>query len=398
MNNLLNHFFNPQENNLTLELRRRVRTALNKQGYKVEANGVFKLKSNDRESRRQAHYLSKAERAIEQERFLLDKFEIVKRFLVNGADLNIDKIDPVIKEVKEGTIEEILFRWWNVIWWSLPYEKAYGRQMRFVIWDQYHKAPIGLIGLQSPILKWSVRDKYLGISADERDFWVNQSLSAQRLGALPPYNDLLGGKLVALLLTSDVIRKKFRKKYKNKITLLRQRTLPANLLFVTTTGAYGKSSVYQRLKFNDEVIVKLIGFTQGTGTFHIPNELYESFIKYLKDKGFNVQRGYGAGPSKKLKLVDNALQALGFSNGVTHGIKRAVYLFPLVKNLEEVINQHKHPKWTKRSVKELTEFWKTRWSKPRVLRDKRYLSFDANTFLKETLETISQFRYIGQGK
>lgn len=398
MSNLLHSFFNSQEYDTTSELRRRVRIAMKKQGYKIEKNGVLKLKNDDRESRRQAHYLSKAERVIEQEKFLLDNLETIKKFLVNGSDLDIDKIDPVIKEVKENSLEAILFKWWNIVWWSLPYERAYGRQMRFVIWDRYHKAPMGLIGLQSPILKWSARDTYLGITTEGRDYWINQSLSAQRLGALPPYNDILGGKLVALLMTSDVVRKKFKEKYNNRTTLIRQRTLPADLLFITTTGAYGKSSVYQRLKFNNEVIAKFIGFTQGSGTFHIPNVLYEGFIKYLRDRGEKVQRGYGAGPSKKLKIIDRALQLLGFTNGVTHGIKRAVYLFPLAKNLEEIISQNKRPKWAKRSIKELTDFWKSRWSKPRASRDKRYLLFNGGAFLKDTVETISQFRYISQGK
>ena len=79
--------------------------------------------------------------------------------------------------------------------------------MRFIIWDKSHDAPFGLIGLSSPPLRMSTRDKYLGISNDQIYYWINMSLNGQRIGALPPYNELLGGKMVALSLTSNEIRK-----------------------------------------------------------------------------------------------------------------------------------------------------------------------------------------------
>ena len=176
------------------QLREKVVTVLKKQGYKVNDNG-FSLKDNTRETKRDVHSLAKKERITKSEKFILNNIDFISANMVNGSDLDIRKIEPQIIEVKEGSKYEKLFRWWNLVWWSLPYEHAYGRQMRFVVWDKYHKAPIGLIGLQSPILSWSVRDNHLGINKKDRDYWVNQSMSAQRLGALPPYNYILGGKL-----------------------------------------------------------------------------------------------------------------------------------------------------------------------------------------------------------
>jgi len=377
-------------------LKREIALILKKQGYLIKPNGLFVLRNNDRETKRKAHELAKAERITNQENFILEKSALAKLFLVDGKNLEVEKIEPKIIEVKPGTQYWDLFRWWNLIWWSLPYERAYGRQMRFMIWDKYHNAPIGLIGLQSPILSWSVRDNYLGIPPKTRDFWVNQSLSAQRIGALPPYNDILGGKLVALLMTADVIRKKFQNKYANQKTLLKKRKLPARLLFITTTGAYGKSSVYTRLKFKDNEVVKFIGYTQGSGTFHIPNALYEDLIDYLEKKGCDVRRGYGSGPSRKLRLIDQALQSLGFMSGATHGIQRAIYLFPLVKNLEDVIKTNKRPMWVHRTVCELTDFWKTRWSIPRTGRNKKHLEFSGEAFIRRTLRGLRYYKRICQ--
>jgi hypothetical protein len=363
------------------------------QGYKVKPNGFF-LKNDERDTKRQAHYIAKAERMLDNESLVIDQSDFVKQFMVDGKELDVTKIDPVLVEVKPGTKWETLFRWWNLVWWSLPYEKSYGRQMRFVLWDKYHKAPMGLIGLQSPILSWSVRDNYLGIGPTDRDFWVNQSLNAQRLGALPPYNNLLGGKLVAAMMSSDYVRRKFKEKYSNIKTLMKDRSIPADLLFITTTGAYGKSCVYSRFKMNGIEMAKFLGYTNGTGSFHIPNFLYEDLILYLKKLDYDVQRGYGNGPSRKVRLIDQALTLLGFKNGINHSIKRSVYLFPFAKNINAVINKGEKPQWNKRSQKQVADFWKQRWAIPRAEKDKRYQEFSKEKFIEQTFLELKEYKKI----
>jgi hypothetical protein len=375
------------------DLKNKVLLILKEQGYKI-SDGGFVLKDDSREVKRDIHVFAKAERMAESEKFIIKNIDLIAKYLVDGKDINVEKIDPQIIEVKEGTIYETIFRWWNLVWWSLPYEHAYGRQMRFIVWDKYHNAPIGLIGLQSPILSWSVRDNYLEIGPKERDYWVNQSMSAQRLGALPPYNYVLGGKLVAYLITANDIIKKFEKKYKKQISILKDRILPARLLFITTTGAYGKSSVYNRLKINKEFVADFIGYSKGSGSFHIPNSLFEDFIKYLEKRNYDIRRGYGSGPSRKLRLINQAMDSLGISNGATHGVQRAVYLFPLVKNLKEIMQKNRRPIWIKRNIKELTDHWKQRWAIPRAEKNKEYQSFVAEIFLNQTLKEIERYKKI----
>jgi len=363
------------------------------QGYKIKPDGFF-LRDEERETKRQAHHIAKAERMLDNESLIINNTDTIKQFMVNGKDLAVSKIDPVLIEVKQGTKWERLFRWWNLVWWSLPYEKSYGRQMRFIVWDRYHKAPMGLIGLQSPILSWSVRDQYLGINNKDKDFWINQSLNAQRLGALPPYNDLRCGKLVASMMSTDYVRKKFKKKYLGVKTILKDRNIPSDLLFITTTGAYGKSSVYSRLKINNKEVAKFLGYTNGTGSFHIPNFLYEDLILYLKKLNYDVQRGCGNGPSRKIRLINQAMALLGFKNGTNHSIKRSVYLFPFAENINEVINNGKKPKWINRSQKEVANFWKRQWAIPRAEKNKKYLEFSKDEFLKETFSDLKEYKKI----
>ncbi|NMC42443.1 MAG: DUF4338 domain-containing protein [candidate division Zixibacteria bacterium] len=345
-------------------------------------DGHFELRKIDREALQKAHTLAKAERLSIRTDFIRRFNPVAASLIPDGKDIDVNRIDPVLVEVLPNSVEEEFYRWWNLVWWSLPYERAYGRQIRYLVIDVYHKAVIGLIGLQSPILSWNVRDECLGIMREERDYWVNQSMSAQRLGAVPPYNYLLGGKLVALLLTSDEIRRRFYRKYANQDTVMCGRKLPARLLFITTTGAYGKSSVYQRLKFDGYTVSEFIGYSQGSGSFHISNNLYQDIITYLDNRGVTTTRGYGSGPSRKLRLIDTALQSLGFQNGAEHGISRAVYLFPMVKNLCQVIQLGERPLWHQRPGAKLSAFWKDRWAVPRSDRDDTYSHFKMRNFME----------------
>lgn len=363
------------------KLKEEVIRALKEQGFEI--NPHLRLKGRGKTIYRRIQEKSKLEQLFFHKNFLINSIEKVKNYCRNSSEIIPEKISLELREVKPGSLEEILFRWWNLIWWSIPYQRAYGRQMRFLLWDTTHNAPFGLIGLQSPVLKMSVRDNYLRIPKEELDIWVNKSMHAQRVGALPPYNELLGGKMVALALTCNEIRKAYERKYKNYITIIKERELKPELLFITTTSAFGKSSLYNRLKYHDEVVALSLGYTRGSGTFHIPEKLYHELLNLLEKKGVNTARGFGHGPSRKLRLITIALKYLGLYNYTYHGIKREFYLFPLVKNLMEVIHKGETPIWVNRPFGNLVDFWKERWAIPRAKRIFRWKTFDSKRFFRD---------------
>ena len=369
-------------------LRKEVSTALENLGYSLNENS-FTLANNSGDGVRKVHALAKKERLAKQLGFIKANAKLIQSHMIDGRDLTVENISPQIIPV-QSDLHKVLFRWWNYVWWSVPHEKAYGRQMRYIVWDKYHESVIGLIGLQSPILSWALRDKYLNIPVLERDYWVNQSMSAQRLGALPPYNTVLCGKLIAMLMASDKVRKDFHEKYLDKTTVIKKRELPANLLFVTTAGAFGKSSIYTRLKFHDDWLAKFIGYSKAYGSFHISTEIYEKLLLVLSEKGVNVRREFGNGPSRKMRLICQGMTALGYKNGGFHGVKRAVYLFPFAKNLIELISgQNKYPVWYHRKVDELTDFWKERWSLPRIGKHKEsLLRFDRGKYISGQMKEM----------
>lgn len=362
-------------------LRKKIIDNLQSQGFKV--NPHIKPYQENKETYKKLQKKARTEQILKHKKFLKLHLEKVKSFCKNGYEINPNKISLELRLIKPNSFEDILFKWWNFIWWSIPYQRVYGRTMRYLIWDITHKCPFGLFSLHSPILRMSVRDKYLEIPKNELDIWVNRSMSAQRVGALPPYNELIGGKLVALSLTSNEVRNAYKEKYENYISVIKKRKLSADLLFVTTSSAFGKSSIYNRLKYHNELVAKSLGYTKGSGSFHIPEKLYQEIIQYLQSKKENVERGYGNGPSRKLRLIALGFRYLSIPSFIYHGIKREFFLFSLVKNLKEVINIGEEPIWVDRPFNELVNFWKERWCIPRAERKPQWKNFNVNRFFNK---------------
>lgn len=369
-------------------LKEKIIKVLEMQGFKV--NPHIKPADCSKETYRQIQSKARFEQLALHKKFLQDNLDTVKNYTKDGKNIEPAKISLELREVISGSLDEILFRWWNLVWWSIPYQRSYGRQMRFLLWDVAHDMPFGLILLQSPVLKMSVRDKYLEIPKEELDLWVNKSMHAQRVGALPPYNEILGGKMVALALTSNEIREAYKRKYSSSKTIIKGRTIKPDLLFITTTSAFGKSSLYNRLKYNGEIVAKSLGYTKGSGTFHIPEHLYSEILEFLSRKGIDVSRGYGNGPSRKLKLVSTAFRLLGLKDFEYHGIQREFYLFPLVKNLKKVIKNKERPVYIDRPFNELVDYWKERWALPRAKRKPEWNKFESEKFFKEVEKTLKE--------
>ena len=368
-------------------LRERIIETLTNQGFCVNGHIVPTL--TDKNSIKKIHEYSKNEQIKLQREFLKEGYKTIRKYLINGEDIEPEKIDLELRVVEKGTETYKIFRWWNLAWWSVPYQRAYGRQIRFLLWDKTHNAPFGLLGLQSPILKMSVRDDFLQIPKESLDVWVNRSMQAQRLGAIPPYNQLLGGKMVALSLTSNELRKVYKDKYRNSETLIEKRIIKPDLLFLTTTSAFGRSSIYNRLKYKDEPIAESLGFTKGSGTFHIPQELYIDILTFLSQKGINNKTSFGNGPSRKIKLLDKAFGMLDLGQFTYHNIQREFFLFPLTKDLKQVISKGYKPDYYDRKLIDLTQFWKERWCIPRSERFSDWKKFNGeelvNKIMKESV-------------
>lgn len=367
-------------------LRNKIVESLKSQGFAI--NPHLRPKNDEKDTLKRIHEQKRKEQLRLHKNFLIKNVEEIKKYSTSGKELEPENIDLELIEVKPSSFYSKLFFWWNLVWWSIPYDKPIGRQMRFILWDNYHNAPFGLFSLQSPPLRSSVRDNFLGLDSKNVEHWINQSLYGQRIGALPPYNELLGGKMVAMSLTSNEVRDSYAKKYQNKKTILQKQILPNRLLFLTTTSAYGKSSVYERIKYKNEMVSQFIGFTAGSGTFQLPEDLYRACLEYLEQNNINIERGYGTGPSRKMKLTATAFRHLGIPEYSYHNIRRGYYLFSNVKNLQQMIQNDEKPIWYDRPFVELCNFWKERWCTPRCHRIDTWRNHDTDKFFRKIVLEI----------
>ena|SRR3989338_8094377 len=310
----------------------------------------------------------KREEIICKNKIWIDKhIDLAKNNLAKGYDVLHSDIDPII-EVCETQKQHDLFRIFRY-YWSSPYSEYVGRRIKLIIRDRAlpNKPVIGIAALGSPIIHIPARDEFIGWNVSTRTKNLVYAMDAYVIGALPPYNYLLGGKLISYILASKEVREIYRKKYKDKITLLDKRE--ANqLVGIFTTSLYGKSSQYNRLKYKDELLYKPIGETKGFGTLHLSEETIEKMQEYLKSKKIFVTNKFGDGPSWTMRVIHRAGEMLGFDPDLLlkHSFKRNIYFVPLGQNWKAFLNgESKRPLFYNYSKDELVTFWKERWLKQR---------------------------------
>ena len=163
---------------------------------------------------------------------------------------------------------------------------------------------------------------------------------------------------------------------------MKGRIIPNRLLFITTTGAYGKSSVYNRIRYKEKRLETHLGTTAGSGTFHLSETLFQDIIQHLKTNGVDTTRGYGSGPSRKRSLVSQAFRMLNLKGFTYHNIPRAMYLFQLVENLHAVIREKEDPIWCTEAFSDLGKFWLERYCVPRSERKQRWRKFSFDDFME----------------
>ncbi len=306
---------------------------------------------------------------IAENRKWIDKnIDFARKNITNGYYALKSKIEPYI-EVCETDKQHKLFRLLRY-YWSSPYSDYVGRRIKLIIRDAGlpNHPVIGIAALGSPIIHIPERDEWIGWDKTTRTKNLINTLDAYVIGALPPYNHLLGGKLVSYILASNEVRKIYRDKYKDQVTLKEQR-VSNSLVGIFTTSLYGRSSQYNRMKYKDDLLYIPIGQTKGYGSLHLSKDTIQLMISLLKSHNIHVGHEFGDGPSWVMRVIRTAGDILGFDSDflLKHSFKRQIYFVPLAKNYREVLlSQHKNPKFFNYPLKELVQFWKHRWFKNRI--------------------------------
>ena len=133
-----------------------------------------------------------------------------------------------------------------------------------------------------------------------------------------------------------------------------------------TTGLYGKSSLYNRITYDNKLLYIPIGETKGYGSLHLTENTICLMKKLLKEKNINVGYKFGDGPSWRMRVIKTVGDLLGFDSDflLKHSFRRAIYFIPLAQNSVEFLKgENKKLKYYNWTIKELTDYWRERWLK-----------------------------------
>jgi Domain of unknown function (DUF4338) len=342
--------------------------------------------AGDKDVIRAIHVASRDHGTDDQRRAALKLFEKYRQRFIDGANLDPARIQPVLIYVddRHGVWGDLfrLVRWT----WSMPYSSGYGRRLRFVVWDAHHEAVMGIIGLQSPPVDLAARDGLFAYPKGRKLEFVNRTLDAFTIGAVPPYSNILGGKLVAGLVASNEVRQAYWRVYAGKITQMKRKRIAQPLVAVTTTSAFGRSSIYNRLRHGDRLLAESIGYTKGTGSVHL-EPFYPHILDLIRTEEPDLVVGdYGNGPKRKWQHFKRGLDMLGVHRRFfNHGLQREVFLYRLVENLDAGMSGGESGAALDMSTADHAAYWRERWAIPRSERDPSWRDFAPDAYFRNAI-------------
>lgn len=213
-------------------------------------------------------------------------------------------------------------------------------------------------------------------------------------GAVAPYHQLLGGKLVSMLMTSPQVVADVRQRYDGKVSLIASgmagrpvaRTPALSMLTTSSLYAYG-SAQYNRVRVpasiiggdaSDDIRYRRVGSTDSFGTVQFASDTTETLgaaARLANSKRRLVNNLFGEGMSPKLRSLRLGLDALGLSPDeyLRHHSPRLLYAVPLVSNADDMmLGLTRRPKYVlptsggSKTTTAIAQFWAQRWVAPRV--------------------------------
>jgi hypothetical protein len=364
-------------------LKSKIKASLRSQGFRIRGDKVLPHKDLDKSDIRSLNGIAVQHR-LDRSRSGLARHEdrLLSR-LACGTSIDPNAVSPFLVVVEPDSEDELLFRY-AALHWSIPVSSGYGRRLRFLVLDGQNDKLIGIIGLGDPVFALGARDEWIGWTPKQRSGRLRHVMDAFVLGAVPPYRELLCGKLVAMLTTSNEVRNEFHRKYRRHTSLIQGAEGDARLALITTTSALGRSSVYNRVRFEDRLLFRSVGYTRGSGEFHFSNGLYGAMHDFATEhcQPTAKKEEWGTGFRNRREVIKKCLQELKLPNQwLYHGVQREIFVVPLANNTREFLaGEHQRIRWHYQSVRDLGKFFLSRWLLPRASRDSRYREFVPEQF------------------
>lgn len=206
-------------------------------------------------------------------------------------------------------------------------------------------------------------------------------------GAIPPYNALLGGKLVALAMASREARKLYGQRYSNQVSEIasqiagRSIVRSSDLRLVTTTSLYGVGGnqysglSLRRKKFpslNTDVVWKKLQSGTGVSITHLSEETV-SLMRELGTAVYGRRRinsVFGEGSSPRMRQIREGLNLIGINDDTllkqSHG--RKVYGCELYDDAKDDMLGFgsRSKRKSSSTLRSISNCWVERWLGPRI--------------------------------
>lgn len=230
-------------------------------------------------------------------------------------------------------------------------------------------------------------------------------MNIQVCGAIPPYNHILGGKLVAMALTGPEVINSYRDKYKGYISKIASAMKGEpiektnQIAFLDTTGLFKVGSAqYDRVRVpapNGQIEYEEVGTTDGYGSVQFGPSARKrlSQVTEIVEDRKAVKGRFGEGVAPKMRKIRRGIENLGLDGDLLkHESPRVIYAVPLASDFQEFLfglTDKPDYFWTFDDVnqeqQQVYDHWKTRWVSKRVQKDwvlEDIQSFNKNTDLR----------------
>ena len=206
-------------------------------------------------------------------------------------------------------------------------------------------------------------------------------------GSIPPYNEILGGKLISILACSPTVIRDYTKRYTGQISEIASRMKgkkvirDSHLVYLGTTSLYAVgSSQYNRIKvpLNKGGFLEFrnMGVTEGFGTVYFSKETTSTFSRILEiqDGGKRINHVFGEGTSPRFRMISKGLSAIGIRANafLNHYSPRIVYSIDLARNTNEfLLGLAESPEYgfdldndqdVEQRTQDLVDYWYNRWA------------------------------------
>ena len=315
-----------------------------------------------------ATHFSKIEKSIWTPKDINNKEQTIKE---------IEALEPYVEATEQGNAKQ------NEEWTlvrrlihTMEFTANPGRNLKFYVKDKVTGKILGIICMGSDVTSLGARDKFIGWSKDNK--FKDGKLKYTSIGtticcAQPLGFNFLGGKLVASLVTSSVVRDAWKKTYGQ------------TLVGASTTSLYGIHSMY-----NGIPLWKTLGESTGKVALKPDDSTYEVWHQWLKDNQKEeylrqtTQKEGVAGPPTgvKQKTINMIFKAVGVkASTYMHGFKRGIFFADIYENGKEFLRGEIEEKDLKMKQKYIDDSdYIMKWWKPKAI--KRYTKLHEENRLK----------------